>query len=72
MDEFADIQIKGPYAKWHHRHLFKPLVGGVLVEDKVVYRLPLSKFGGNLLHWFIRRDIEKIFSYRRFKINEWN
>ena len=70
--EFADIQIKGPYSKWYHRHLFKPLAKGVLLKDKVVYRLPFSKFGGNALHWFIRKDIEAIFNYRRTKIKEWN
>ena len=71
MKEFADVQLKGPYSKWYHRHLFKPLAGGVLLEDKVVYRLPFSRFGGNLLHWFILKDIKTIFSYRRKRIKEW-
>jgi len=71
MTEFADIQVKGPYAKWYHRHLFRTLAGGVLLEDKVVYRLPLSRYGGNLLNWFIRKDIKTIFSYRRKRIKEW-
>ncbi len=70
--EFADIQIKGPYAKWFHRHLFKELAEGVLLEDKVVYRLPLSRFGANIMHWLIRKDIEKIFNYRRSKIRNWS
>jgi len=70
--EFADIQIKGPYSKWYHRHLFKPLAEGVLIMDRVVYRLPFAKFGGNTLHWFIRKDIETIFNYRRTKLKEWH
>ncbi len=70
--EFADVQIKGPYAKWFHRHLFKELANGVLLEDKVVYRLPLARFGANIMHWLIRKDIEKIFTYRRIKIKNWN
>ena len=72
MTEFADLQLKGPYAKWYHRHLFKSIAGGVLIEDKVVYRLPLSYFGDKILHRFIRKDIETIFSYRREKIEEWH
>ena len=44
---------------------------GVLIEDKVVYRLPFSQIGGNLLHWFILKDIKAIFSYRRKRIQEW-
>ena len=71
MAQFADVQLKGPYAKWHHLHLFRSLAGGVLLEDKVVYRLPFSRFGGNFLHRFIRKDIKTIFSYRRKRIKEW-
>ena len=71
MNEFSDVQLKGPYAKWYHRHLFKSFAGGVLLEDKVVYRLPFSQIGGNLLHWFILKDIKAIFSYRRKRIQEW-
>ncbi len=71
MTQFADVQLKGPYAKWHHLHLFRSLAGGVLIEDKVVYRLPFSRFGGNFLHGFIRKDVKTIFSYRRKRIKEW-
>ncbi len=70
--EFADVQLKGPYAKWYHRHLFRPLSGGVLLIDKIVYRLPLANLGGNIMHWFVRSDIETIFNYRRMKIKEWD
>ena len=72
MSQFADVQIKGPYAKWYHRHLFSALAGGVLLEDKVVYRLPFPRYGGNLLNWFIRKDIKTIFNYRRNRIKEWH
>jgi len=71
MTEFADLQVKGPYAKWYHRHLFRTLAGGVLLEDKVVYRLPLARYGGNLLNWFIRKDIKTIFNYRKNRIKAW-
>ena len=72
MTQFADVQIKGPYSKWYHRHIFSTLAGGVLIEDKVIYRLPFSRYGGNLLNWFIRKDIKTIFSYRRNIIKEWH
>jgi len=72
MTQFADVQIKGPYSKWYHRHIFSTLAGGVLIEDKVIYRLPFSRYGGNLLNWFIRKDIKTIFSYRRNRIKEWH
>ena len=69
--EFTDLQLKGPYAKWYHRHLFKSIAGGVLIEDKVAYRLPLSRFGNNILHWLILKDIKNIFSYSSERIEKW-
>lgn len=63
--EFQDIQIRGPYAKWQHTHLFEDLAGGTLITDKVVYNLPLASFGGNLAQLLIVADIKKIFDYRK-------
>lgn len=67
--EFSDEQLKGPYARWSHRHLFRAVAGGVLLEDKVVYRLPLASLGGELGHFLVKRDIQTIFAYRKAKIS---
>jgi uncharacterized protein (TIGR01777 family) len=66
--EFQDIQIKGPYSKWQHTHLFEDLAGGTLITDKVIYSLPLATFGGNLAQPLIAADIKKIFDYRKTMI----
>lgn len=59
---FVDEQIKGPYRYWHHLHTFESLDGGTLVRDVVHYGVPLSF----LLHpLLVRRDLMKIFEYRR-------
>ena len=64
-ERFVDTQVRGPYAYWHHTHLFQELNGGTQIIDIVRYRVP----GGVLGRWFIlpfvKRDIEKIFEYRR-------
>jgi ligand-binding SRPBCC domain-containing protein len=43
---FVDTQLRGPYALWHHTHLFHEVAGGTLMEDYVRYRLPLGVAGG--------------------------
>lgn len=65
---FVDQQIKGPYAEWHHTHSFKAFRGGTLMKDDIRYRLPFGFLGKMLGSVFVRRDIEKIFMYRRQKV----
>jgi hypothetical protein len=62
---FVDRQVRGPYALWHHTHTFEALPGGgTRLGDRVRYRLPFGPLG-RLLRDFIRRDIERIFAFRR-------
>lgn len=62
---FVDVQLRGPYAIWHHTHEFEEFHGGTIIRDIVKYKLPLGKigniFGGN----FVRSDVDKIFDYRK-------
>lgn len=68
---FIDEQIKGPYKKWIHTHSFKEKDGGTLIEDHVVYKIPLGGLGKLLLGKYIKSDLEKIFSYREKIIEEY-
>jgi ligand-binding SRPBCC domain-containing protein len=67
---FSDKQTKGPYAFWEHTHEFFEKDGGTVIRDRAVYEIPLWAPGDLLLHPFIRKDLEKIFAYRRTKIEE--
>lgn len=65
--QFVDNQLKGPYRRWHHRHIFEERDGGTLTRDVVDYRVP----GGALIHaLFVRRDVERIFRYRHQVLGE--
>jgi ligand-binding SRPBCC domain-containing protein len=65
-DRFVDIQVSGPYALWEHTHEFEPAgEGAVLIRDRVRYALPLGPLGELAHRLFVRRDVERIFDYRR-------
>lgn len=68
--KFVDLQLKGPYALWHHTHEFLPLAGGTLMRDRVLYRLPMGLLGDLAASWKVVRDVEVIFRYRRKVIHE--
>lgn len=66
-NRFVDEQRRGPYRLWRHEHVFIPDGPHTRMVDKVTYAL----WGGWLLHpLWVRRDLEKIFSYRRKMIAE--
>jgi ligand-binding SRPBCC domain-containing protein len=63
---FVDQQLKGPYRQWIHEHTFEEKDGGTLCRDVVDYAVP----GGALVNrFFVRRDVEKIFAYRREQLD---
>jgi ligand-binding SRPBCC domain-containing protein len=62
---FVDRQLRGPYRLWHHRHEFIPRAGGTVVRDVVHYALPLGWLGELAHAAFVRRDLKRIFDFRR-------
>jgi ligand-binding SRPBCC domain-containing protein len=58
---FVDIQRRGPYRRWEHTHSFGEAQGGTRVSDSVEFDVPLAFAAG----WFVKRDVEKIFAFRR-------
>lgn len=66
--EFVDVQLRGPYVLWHHRHTFQARGDETRMVDEVNYALPLGPFGRMLHRFFVRRDLERIFDFRREKI----
>ncbi len=61
---FIDTQLKGPYQFWHHEHRFEAAEGGVVMEDKLYYGLPLGILGEWARRLFIDSRVEAIFAYR--------
>jgi len=65
---FVDVQVRGPYARWEHRHRFVPDRGGTWVEDHVTYRLPFGALGRLVHARLVRRQLEAIWAYRRARL----
>lgn len=62
---FADRQESGPFAYWYHRHWFlDDGQGGTILRDEVEYRPPLGLLGRWLAGWLIRRQLERMFTFR--------
>jgi len=58
---FVDEQLRGPYRRWVHTHLFEDLGEKTRSRDLVQYEVP----GGRIVEaLFVRRDLERIFEYR--------
>lgn len=66
---FVDEQRFGPYRFWYHEHRFKAIGKGVEMFDTIHYKIPYG-FLGKLLHAKVKKDLEKIFSYRSSKLDE--
>jgi len=63
---FTDRQLVGPYALWHHTHLFHDLPGGgTRIEDRVRYRVGWGLLGRIVTALWVRRDVARIFAHRR-------
>lgn len=62
---FVDVQVRGPYRVWRHRHEFERAGRGTVVRDHVEYALPLGPLGGLAHAAFVERDLARIFDFRR-------
>ena len=62
---FIDEQREGPYSMWHHQHKLEAVEGGVLMTDIVTYRPPLGFIGAIANFLFIKRQLNRIFDYRK-------
>jgi ligand-binding SRPBCC domain-containing protein len=68
---FVDTQRKGPYSLWEHTHLFeKDGETATIIHDRVRYAIPLGPLGALAHLLFVRRDLRRIFDYRREAVSE--
>jgi ligand-binding SRPBCC domain-containing protein len=66
---FADIQKKGPFKSFHHRHELvaemRNGVTGTVVRDVIDYEIGFGWLGALAQKLFIRRQLQRTFEYRQ-------
>lgn len=62
---FRDVQIKGPFAQWDHRHMFRALTDSSSeLRDRIEFRPPLGVVGRALATAQIMSKLDRMFAYR--------
>lgn len=61
---FEDIQIKGPFRSWRHRHIIKHDANGAILRDEIEYEPPLGPLGKIFAPLLVEPRLRKLFDYR--------
>ncbi len=68
---FEDVQVKGPFRSWRHRHVVEPHVNGALLRDQIDYQPPLGFLGRAVAPLVVERRLRKLFDYRHEITRQW-
>lgn len=68
---FEDIQVRGPFRSWRHRHIVEPHADGALLRDEIDYEPPFGFLGRSVAPWLIDRRLQRLFDYRHEVTREW-
>ncbi len=64
-ERFVDVQLRGPYALWHHTHVFEAFgTGRTRMTDTVRYAVGFGAAGELAHRLFVARDVAAIFDHR--------
>jgi len=61
---FEDVQIKGPFRSWRHRHIIREHPEGALLRDEIDYEPPLGPLGKLVAPLLVEPRLRKLFEYR--------
>ena len=61
---FTDVQLKGPYRSWVHRHSFTQVDGGTRIDDRIEFQLPFGPLGRVAHALVVRAQLDAIFQFR--------
>jgi ligand-binding SRPBCC domain-containing protein len=61
---FVDEQVRGPFAKWIHRHEFEAMGSQSRLTDRIDYRLPGGALADILFGWLLQLGLRRMFAHR--------
>ncbi len=68
---FVDVQLRGPYALWHHTHDLRPDPAdpaATIMRDTVRYAIGFGPLGELAHRILVRRDLDAIFTFRHEQV----
>jgi ligand-binding SRPBCC domain-containing protein len=68
---FEDVQLKGPFRRWRHRHIVEPHEQGATLRDEIDYEPPLGPLGRLAAPLLIEPRLRRLFDYRHRVTREW-
>jgi ligand-binding SRPBCC domain-containing protein len=68
---FEDVQVKGPFRSWRHRHIVEPVSDGAILRDEIDYQPPLGFLGRLVAPILIQKRLQKLFDYRHEVTRQW-
>jgi ligand-binding SRPBCC domain-containing protein len=68
---FEDVQVKGPFRSWRHRHIVEPHPDGAILRDEIDYEPPLGFLGRLVAPILIQKRLQKLFDYRHEVTRKW-
>ena len=68
---FEDVQVRGPFRSWKHRHIIEPHADGAILRDEVEYEPPFSVVGRLMSPLLVIPRLRRMFDYRHQVTREW-
>ncbi len=68
---FEDVQERGPFKRWRHRHIIEPHAEGSLLRDEIEYEPPLGLLGQAFAPLLIEPRLTRLFDFRHAQTREW-
>ena len=68
---FEDVQIKGLFRSWRHRHIIRQHPEGAMLRDEIDYEPPLGPLGKLVAPLLVEPRLRKLFEYRHQVTREW-
>jgi ligand-binding SRPBCC domain-containing protein len=61
---FVDEQVRGPFSRFHHEHLFEPVGHSTRMTDRVTFVAPLGPVGWVVERVFLARYLRQLIQIR--------